>query len=83
MLHVFIRMPVVHDCTEQPMIDELLWEYQKHKKSKVYREAVEQSQKRNKSQLKLSDALWWAEHGLEKGETFHFVFVQAACNSTS
>ena len=58
LVHVFIRMPVLSDCAEQPVIDELLQDYEDHKRSEEYKKAVEQSEQRNENPLRDSQALW-------------------------
>ena len=54
-------MPVLSECAEQPVMDELLQDYEDHKKSEEYKKAVEQSEPRNQHPLRYSQALWWAE----------------------
>ena len=61
LVHAFIRMPVLSECAEQPVMDELLQDYEDHKKSEEYKKAVEQSEQRNEHPLRYSQALWWAE----------------------
>ena len=52
LVYAFIRMPVLSECAEQPVMDELLQDYEDHKRSEEYKGAVEQSKKRNENQLK-------------------------------
>ena len=47
LVHAFIRVPVLYDCAAQPVIDELLHDYEDHRRSEEYKRAVEQSEQRN------------------------------------
>jgi hypothetical protein len=68
LVHAFIRMPVLSDCAAQPVIDELLQDYEDHKRSEEYKGAVEQSEQRNENPLRYSQALWWAEQEEHQGK---------------
>ena len=59
-------------CAEQPIITSLCVAYDNHKNSEEYMKAVQQSEKRQQNQLKVSEALWWAEHKLHRGRHISF-----------
>ena len=60
-VHLFIRMPVLSECAEQPVIDQLLQDYERHKESDEYKKVVAHSQNR-------SEAQWWGEHEDRQGK---------------
>ena len=60
-VHLFIRMPVLSKCAEQPVIDQLLQDYERHKGSDEYKKVVAHSQNRSKAQ-------WWGEHEDHQGK---------------
>ena len=60
-VHLFIRMPVLSECAEQPVIDQLLQDYERHKESDEYKKVVAHSQNR-------SEAQWWGEHEDHEGK---------------
>ena len=72
LVHCFIRFPVTERCAEQPIISSLCDAYEVHKNSEEYMKAVRQSEQRRENQLKVSEALWWAEDKLHKGRHLSF-----------
>ena len=72
LVHCFLRFPMTVRCAEQPVITSLCREYEEHKKSAVYRKAVQQSEKVEHNQLRLCQQIWWAEHNLNQGRHLSF-----------
>ena len=60
-VHLFIRIDVLSKCAEQPVIDQLLQQYARHKDSDEYKKIVAHSQTR-------SEAQWWGEHEDHEGK---------------
>ena len=60
-MHLFIRMPVLSKCAEQPVIDQLLQHYELHKESDEYKKVVAHSQNGSEVQL-------WGEHEDRQGK---------------
>ena len=54
-------MPVLSECAEQPVIDQLLQDYERHKESDEYKKVVAHSQNNSEDQ-------WWGEHEDHQGK---------------
>ena len=70
LLYKLIQLPIVHAAggAGADAITRLLEDFQIHKTTKTYQEAVAISQNRQKGEKRLSTQLWWAKYYLNQGQ---------------
>ena len=68
LLGKLIELPILHDNGGAiHAISQLLDDFQKHKDTPQYKDAVKRSREKAEGEKRLSNQLWWAKHWLHQG----------------
>ena len=69
LLGKLIELPLISAAGRDTaaVMDQLLQDFEAHKHTEAYKAAVRRSEKRSEDLERLSRAIWWARHDLERG----------------